>query len=68
MAEKYEGARNEANKKHGQGTWSAPDGRSYTGDWKEDKFHGKGKYTDPSGARYEFFLSACRPARRGGSR
>ena len=54
MAEKYEGARNADNKKHGHGTWTAPDGRSYTGDWQDDKMHGRGRYTDPSGARYAF--------------
>lgn len=50
MAETYEGARNEAGKKHGHGTWSAPDGRTYTGEWHDDKFHGKGKYSH-NGAR-----------------
>jgi len=47
----------EDGKPNGQGTYSFPDGSSYEGDWKDDKYyegeyHGQGTYTYPDGRMY----------------
>lgn len=34
------------------GTFKTPEGHSYVGDFKDDKYHGKGTFTFPSGDKY----------------
>ena len=36
-------------KQHGQGTYTAPDGYQYTGEWLEGVIQGKGKAQFPNG-------------------
>ena len=36
-------------KKHGNGTYTWPDGRSYDGEWLNGKQHGKATYTLKTG-------------------
>ena len=39
------------NKKHGQGTFTYPDGGKYVGEWQYNKKHGQGEYTFPDGSK-----------------
>ena len=39
--------------RHGQGTYSWPDGRKYEGAYENDKKHGFGVYTWQDGRKYE---------------
>ena len=39
-------------KKHGQGTFTYPDGKKYVGEYKDGKQHGQGAQTLPDGAKY----------------
>jgi len=34
------------------GTFTAPNGEKYAGEWRDDKYHGQGTYTIPSGQKY----------------
>ena len=40
-------------KKHGIGTYTAPDGSKYEGEWRNDLKHGTGTFTSPDGSTYE---------------
>ena len=39
-------------KRHGQGTFTHPDGGKYVGEWKDDKPNGQGTFTDYNGKKY----------------
>ncbi len=39
-------------KRHGQGTFTFPDGGVYVGEWKDDKRHGQGIFTWSDGSEY----------------
>jgi hypothetical protein len=39
----------ENDKKHGQGTYSWPDGKAYEGQWQNGKQHGEAKFTNSKG-------------------
>jgi hypothetical protein len=38
---------------HGKGILTFPDGSTYEGNWKEDKFFGKGVLTLPDGSKHD---------------
>ena len=46
-----------ANKYHGQGTYTWPDGTKYVGTWVDNTMHGQGTYTDKDGREWvgEFY-------------
>ena len=49
---KYNGERNSKGKRHGQGTLTCADGRTYTGGWKDGDHHGQGTMTYADGRTY----------------
>lgn len=49
----YEGELNDDGKKHGQGMYRWPNGRTYVGEWFENQMHGEGVESWPNGSRYE---------------
>ena len=49
----YEGDLNSEGKKHGQGTYRWPNGRTYVGEWCENRMHGEGLETWPNGSSYQ---------------
>eukprot|EP00747_Dinoflagellata_sp_TGD_P212155 gnl/TRDRNA2_/TRDRNA2_85277_c0_seq2.p1 gnl/TRDRNA2_/TRDRNA2_85277_c0~~gnl/TRDRNA2_/TRDRNA2_85277_c0_seq2.p1 ORF type:complete len:506 (+),score=100.69 gnl/TRDRNA2_/TRDRNA2_85277_c0_seq2:120-1637(+) len=50
---KYEGERDSAGRRHGQGKFMLANGDLYEGQWFNDKKEGHGTYTDADGHRYE---------------
>ena len=38
-----------------EGTFTFPDGGTYVGEWKDDRYHGHGTYTAPSYSRNSIF-------------
>ena len=44
----YEGEYKDG-KRHGQGTYTFPDGKKYVGGWKDSKYHGQGTLTSSDG-------------------
>lgn len=49
---RYEGERNEAGEKHGQGKLTYANGDTYVGEWKNNKKDGKGTYLYKNGDCY----------------
>lgn len=43
----------EANKYHGYGSFTFPDGSVYEGSFKDNQMHGKGVYTDAQGVEWK---------------
>ena len=39
-------------KRHGQGTYTWPEGKKYEGEWKDGEINGQGIYTYPDGKKY----------------
>ena len=48
----YIGETNSKGERHGQGTETYADGRTYTGEFKDGLPHGQGIFTDADGKRY----------------
>ena len=48
----YEGELNSEGKKHGQGMYRWPNGRTYVGEWCDNQMHGEGVESWPNGSRY----------------
>ena len=49
----YEGELNSEGKKHGQGIYRWPNGRTYVGEWCDNQMQGEGVESWPNGSRYE---------------
>ena len=49
----YEGDLSREGKKHGQGTFRWSNGRTYVGEWYENRMHGEGLETWPNGSSYQ---------------
>ena len=49
----YRGSRNEKGQRDGEGNWAHPDGRTYTGQWKDGRRHGKGCFKYANGTVYD---------------
>ena len=49
---KYTGKKNSEGKRHGQGTMTWADGRTYTGEWKDFERNGQGTMTWADGETY----------------
>ena len=49
----YEGELNKEGRKHGQGTYRWPNGRTYMGEWYDNQMDGEGVETWPNGSKYE---------------
>ena len=48
----YTGERNSKGQRHGHGTLTYADGKTYTGEFKDGKFHGQGTITYADGSTY----------------
>ena len=49
---KYTGERNSKSQRHGQGTETLADGKTYTGEFQDDNYHGLGLETYADGRTY----------------
>ena len=58
----YTGERNSKGQRHGQGTLTYADGKTYTGEFKDGERNGQGTYTWPDGHTYTGEFKAGRPA------
>jgi hypothetical protein len=54
----YEGELNNEGKKHGQGMYRWPNGRTYIGEWYDNQMDGDGVETWPNGSKYQGQLKA----------